>query len=39
MRFEAIIGHEEIGSKLRTGVQNRRVAHAQLFNGLEGSGR
>tara|TARA_B100000767_G_scaffold7572_2_gene7494 strand:+ start:2601 stop:3728 length:1128 start_codon:yes stop_codon:yes gene_type:complete len=38
MRFEAIIGHEKIGAKLRAGVQNGRVAHAQLFNGPEGSG-
>ena len=38
MRFEAIIGHEEIGAKLRAGVRNARVAHAQLFNGPEGSG-
>ena len=38
MRFEQVIGHGEIAEKLRQGVRSGRIAHAQLFNGLEGSG-
>jgi len=38
MRFQGVIGHRDIGKKLRSGVQSGRVAHAQLFNGPEGSG-
>jgi DNA polymerase-3 subunit delta' len=38
MRFEEVIGHREIAAKLRAGAQSGRVAHAQLFNGPEGSG-
>ena len=38
MRFEQVIGHHELGAKLRAGAQAGRVAHAQLFNGPEGSG-
>ena len=38
MRFEQVIGHHELGAKLRAGAQSGRVAHAQLFNGPEGSG-
>lgn len=38
MRFAEVIGHAQIGQRLRTGVQSNRVAHAQLFDGPEGSG-
>lgn len=38
MRFQEVIGHEAIAAKLRSGVASGRVAHAQLFNGPEGSG-
>ena len=38
MRFEQVIGHQALGEKLRAGAQSGRVAHAQLFNGPEGSG-
>ena len=38
MRFAEVTGHDEIGSRLRAGVQAGRVAHAQLFNGPEGNG-
>ena len=38
MRFEQVIGHRDLGAKLRAGAQSGRVAHAQLFNGPEGSG-
>lgn len=38
MRFEEVIGHRELAAKLRAGAQSGRVAHAQLFNGPEGSG-
>ena len=38
MRFSEVIGHKEIGERLRNGVQSNRVAHAQLFDGPEGSG-
>jgi DNA polymerase III subunit delta' len=38
MRFAEVIGHTEIGARLRNGAQSNRVAHAQLFDGPEGSG-
>jgi DNA polymerase-3 subunit delta' len=38
MRFEQVIGHRDLAAKLRAGAQSGRVAHAQLFNGPEGSG-
>ena len=38
MDFSEIIGHEHIKSHLKTTLQNGRVAHAQLFSGLSGSG-
>lgn len=38
MRFAEVIGHNEIGVRLRAGAQSGRVAHAQLFDGPEGSG-
>ena len=38
MDFEEIIGHSHIKSHLLTTLQNQRVAHAQLFAGVSGSG-
>lgn len=38
MDFSEIIGHEHIKSHLKTTIKNGRVAHAQLFTGLTGSG-
>ena len=38
MRFAEVIGHKEMGVRLRAGAQSGRVAHAQLFDGPEGSG-
>ncbi|NND63423.1 MAG: DNA polymerase III subunit delta' [Flavobacteriaceae bacterium] len=38
MDFSEIIGHEHIKSHLKTTLQKGRVAHAQLFTGLSGSG-
>jgi DNA polymerase-3 subunit delta' len=38
MDFSEIIGHEHIKSHLKTTLKNDRVAHAQLFSGLSGSG-
>jgi len=38
MRFSEIVGYQEIGERLRAGAQSGRVAHAQLFDGPEGSG-
>lgn len=38
MDFSQIIGHEHIKSHLKTTLNNGRVAHAQLFAGLTGSG-
>jgi DNA polymerase-3 subunit delta' len=38
MRFADVVGHEALGAKLRDAVRSSRVAHAQLFEGREGSG-
>lgn len=38
MDFSEIIGQEHIKSHLRTTLKNGRVAHAQLFVGMSGSG-
>ena len=38
MDFSEIIGQEHIKSHLRTTLKNGRVAHAQLFVGMTGSG-
>ncbi len=38
MDFSEIIGHEHLKSHLKTTLQNGRVAHAQLFTGISGSG-
>ncbi|MDA0728965.1 MAG: DNA polymerase III subunit delta [Bacteroidetes bacterium] len=38
MRFADVVGHEALGAKLRDAVRSSRVAHAQLFDGREGSG-
>ena len=38
MRFSDIVGVDEAGQRLRAGAQSGRVAHAQLFDGPEGSG-
>ena len=38
MRFSDIIGYTDIASRLRIGARSGRVAHAQLFDGPEGSG-
>lgn len=38
MEFSEIIGHEHIKSHLKTTLKNGRVAHAQLFSGMSGSG-
>jgi len=38
MRFSEIIGYSDIAARLRIGARSGRVAHAQLFDGPEGSG-
>lgn len=38
MRFSDVVGHADLGLKLREGVRKGRVAHAQLFLGKRGSG-
>lgn len=38
MEFSEVLGHEHIKSYLKKGVDSRRIAHAQLFVGPEGSG-
>ena len=38
MDFSEVLGHEHIKSYLKKGVDNERVAHAQLFVGPEGCG-
>lgn len=37
MRFSDIVGCEALGERLRAGAEAGRVAHAQLFDGPEGS--
>ena len=39
MRFQAIIGQQEIKNRLIRTVKNNRVSHAQMFLGPEGSGK
>lgn len=38
MKFDEIIGHEEIKRKLVTSLQTGRISHAQLFSGSTGYG-
>ena len=38
MQFVDVIGQTSLSARLREGVQSGRVAHAQLFEGPEGSG-
>jgi DNA polymerase-3 subunit delta' len=38
MHFQEIIGHKEVGEKLRSTIQGGRISHAQLFSGPQGSG-
>ena len=38
MRFEEVIGQEELKRRLAAGVEAGRVSHAQLFTGLPGAG-
>ena len=38
MRYAEVVGHAALGAKLRESVRGGRVAHAQLFEGKEGSG-
>jgi DNA polymerase-3 subunit delta' len=38
MKFSDVIGQKELGARLRKGVRESRVPHAQLFLGEEGSG-
>lgn len=38
MRFEEIVGHQQLKKKLIETVTNNRVSHAQLFYGPEGNG-
>ncbi len=38
MDFSEVIGHPHLKSHLKTTLTNGRVAHAQLFSGLSGSG-
>ena len=39
MRFLDIIGQEEVKKQLRQSVRDGRIAHAQLFTGLSGTGK
>lgn len=38
MLYAEVVGHEDLGAKLRESVRAGRVAHAQLFEGHEGAG-
>ncbi len=38
MRFQDVIGHEQLKSRLRAGVRSGRIPHAQLFAGVAGRG-
>lgn len=38
MRFSEVIGHDNIAARLREGVRQGRIPHAQLFTGLAGYG-
>ena len=38
MRFSEILGQEHIKNHLQQSADNRRIPHAQLFVGKEGSG-
>ncbi|MBF0619056.1 MAG: DNA polymerase III subunit gamma/tau [Candidatus Omnitrophica bacterium] len=37
--FDAVIGQDHITSKLKTAIQNNKVAHAYLFSGPRGVGK
>jgi len=39
MRFEEVIGQEQVKSRLIRSVKSGRISHAQLFTGPEGSGK
>jgi len=38
MQFSEVLGQTKISSLLREGARSKRIAHAQLFDGKEGSG-
>ena len=38
MQFSEVLGQTQISSLLREGARSKRIAHAQLFDGKEGSG-
>ena len=38
MQFSEVLGQTQISSLLREGARSKRIAHAQLFDGNEGSG-
>lgn len=38
MRFSEVVGQKELSARLRHGIRDGRVPHAQLFLGAEGSG-
>ena len=38
MQFKNVVGHTEIKKRLIESVKNKRISHAQLFLGSEGSG-
>lgn len=38
MRFEDVIGHEELKNQLKSMVDGGRISHALMFTGKEGSG-
>lgn len=39
MQFKEVIGQEEVKKRLINSVKENRISHAQLFYGLEGSGK
>ena len=39
MYFRDVVGQEDIKKKLINNIKNKRVSHAQLFHGPEGSGK
>lgn len=39
MLFREIVGHQDIKERLIQGVKDKRISHAQLFLGPEGSGK
>lgn len=38
MLFSDVVAQTELSSRLREGIRSGKVAHAQLFDGAEGSG-